>query len=253
MTIEQALKESALDKIESEILLSDLLKKDRSFLYSHFDQKLSAKQARQFSTRVRQRQNSEPIPYILGFKEFYGLKFLVNQDVLIPRPETEIIIDKILLFQENLGVEPLVIADIGTGSGCIAITLAVKNPKLNIIATDISSQALSVAVKNAKLHRVENRIKFIESNLLEKVNEKIDVVAANLPYIPTANWKRLPAEIKYFEPKVALNSGKTSIRLYHKLFRQAKTKLKPGGVIFYELDGDIIQVSAVDLAEILPE
>lgn len=253
MRIDELLKQSKIKTIETEILLAAVLKKDRSFINSFPETILSNPQENLVSNFIARRAKNEPIPYILGFKEFYGLKFLVNQDVLIPRPETEIIIDKILLLQENLGVEPLVIADIGTGSGCIAITLAVKNPKLHIIATDISSQALAVAIKNAKLHQVENRIKFIESNLLEKVNAKIDIVAANLPYIPTENWEELPAEIKYFEPRLALDSGKSASILYHLLFEEAAKKLNPEGVIFYEIDGSINQVSAVDLTETLPE
>ncbi len=253
MTIKEILKQSKIKGVETEILLSAVLKKDRSFINAFPETILSKVQENRVNDFIDRRTKNEPIPYILGFKEFYGLKFLVNQDVLIPRPETEKLVEQILNHTSKERHQNLTVADVGTGSGCIAITLAIKNPKLHIIATDTSSQALAVAIKNAKLHQVENRIKFIESNLLEKVNEKMDVVATNLPYIPTSNWERLPAEIKYFEPRLALDSGKSAYILYHLLFEEAAKKLNPGGVIFYEIDGSINQVSAVDLAETLPE
>lgn len=247
MTIAKVFKNSSLPLVETEILLAAALNKDRSFIKSFPETILSRTEKYKTIKFIDRRLKHEPISYILGFKEFYGLKFLVNENVLIPRPETENLVEQILKFSANRN---LTIIDVGTGSGCIAIALAVKNPRLTIIATDISQQALKVAKKNAKFHQVENQVKFIQSDLLAKVSQKVDIIAANLPYIPTRNWTNLPVEIKNYEPRLALDSGKSSTNLYHKLFQQSLKQLKPNGTIFYEIDGDIIQVSADDLVEI---
>lgn len=246
MKISSIINDSNLPLTETEILLSTVLNKDRSFLNSFPETKLTKDQEQKVNNFIKRRSKHEPIPYILGFKEFYGLNFLVNENVLIPRPETENLVERILQFSAR---QSLTIVDVGTGSGCIAITLAVKNPKLKIIATDFSPQALKVATKNAQLHQVESNIKFIQGDLLEAVNEKIDVIASNLPYIPTERWEKLPIEIRNFEPQLSLDSGRNALVLYQKLFEQANRKLNPNGTIFYEIDGDINQVSAVDLAE----
>jgi len=253
VNLKEVLKNSQLPLVETEILLAAVLNQDRSFINSFPETILTKLQEKDITGFITQRSFSEPIPYILGFKEFYGLKFLVNKSVLIPRPETEKLVEEILAYCLKQKNQNLTVVDVGTGSGCIAITLAVKNPKLNIIATDISPQALEVATKNSRLHQVENRIKFIQSDLLEKVSSKLDIIAANLPYISTTNWEKLPKEIKNFEPKLALDSGKTTMLLYKKLFKQAAKKLNSAGAIFYEIDGDINQVSVADLAETLPE
>ena len=253
MTIHTVLQNSKIPIVETEILLSAVLKKDRSFINSFPETELTRTQQLKIKDFLDRRVKNEPIPYIVGFKDFFGLKFLVDQNVLIPRPETETLVEKLLTYCSKQENKALTVIDIGTGSGCIAITLAVKNPNLNIIASDISPKALEIASKNAKLHRVENKISFVQSNLLEKIDEKVDVIAANLPYIPTANWEKLPKEIKNFEPKIALDSGENSMPIYKKLFGQAKSKLNKTGRIFYEIDGEIIQVSAADLAETLPE
>ncbi len=250
MKITTLLKKSLLSPTETEIIISQALKKDRSYITAFPETELSKPQIKKLSRLLERRKTQEPIPYLLGFKEFFGLKFLVNKNVLIPRPETESLVERILKFTKG---NKLSVVDVGTGSGCIAITLALKNPNLKITATDISSKALEVAIKNSKLHRVENRIIFLQSNLLENVTEKIDIIAANLPYIPNTSWKKLPTEIKSFEPKLALDSGKSSTSIYQQIFKQAVKKLNSKGVIFYELDGEIIQVSADDLAEIPQE
>lgn len=247
MTIKKALVSFNLPQMETEILLAVVLNKDRSFINSFPEKVLTKTEELKFKASINRRRNHEPIPYIVGFKEFYGLKFLVNQNVLIPRPETENLVEEILNYCSKRKVKKLTVVDIGTGSGCIAISLAVNNPNIKIIATDVSPKALLVARKNAQLHRVKDRINFIQSNLLEKVTEKIDVIATNLPYIPTKIYKKLPREIRLYEPKLALDSGKSSTTIYEKLFKQVKSKLNNNVIVFYEIDGIINQVSLVNL------
>lgn len=172
-----------------------------------------------------------PIQYQKGWTEFFKLKFKLTQDVLIPRPETELLVEEIINFvdcestiddRSATNDQRLTIADIGTGSGCIAISLAKKLPKHKIIAIDHSSKALEVAKKNAKFHRVENRVMFLENDLLTGVKVMPDIIAANLPYIPTFKLMYLDPLVREFEPKMALDGGSDGLDLYRRLFQQIK-------------------------------
>ncbi len=176
------------------------------------------------------RHSSQPKQYQQGWTEFYKLKFKVTSDVLIPRPETELLVDEVIRYISD---HPTVtILDLGTGSGCIAISLA-KNLPVHLIATDISLKALKVAKQNAKLHGVSNQIQFIQSNLLSTFlsqnsvrphtkMKNINVIVANLPYIPSARIPYLDPSVKDFEPKVALDGGEDGFELYRKLFKQIR-------------------------------
>lgn len=214
------------------------LKLTEVFFKAFSENELKPSELSQFEKFVSRRKKSEPIPYILGYKEFYGRKFLVNKNVLIPRPETENLVSQVLNFARN---KKLVVVDIGTGSGCIGITLALENPKLDVTISDIDDKALEVARKNAKLFGVDKKIKIIRSNLLEKIKPGVDIVVANLPYIPQENWEKLPKEIKEFEPRIALDSGESKTKLYDKLFSQKEGKLNKNGKIFFEIDGDVFE------------
>jgi len=232
------LKQINIDLVEKEILLADLLKKDRSFLHSHPEFTLSESQTEEFKSRLERREQNEPVAYILGYQEFYGRRFLVNKDVLIPRADTEMLVQEVLAFTKN---KNLTIVDVGTGAGCIAITLTAENPKLKIVATEISRPALAVAKKNAALHSVTKAVQFLHGSLLEPLTGPVDVIVANLPYITTRSLHRLPEEIRDWEPHVALHSGGNSKwGFYEVLFAQSKEKLKPGGKIFYEIDGKVL-------------
>lgn len=237
MTIKDLLADKSLPKIELEILLANLLQVDRSYLSAFSEEKVSQPTYLVFLQMKKERQKSKPLAYILGYQAFYGRNFLVNQNVLIPRPETENLVQKVLNFSRN---KDLTIVDLGTGSGCIAITLLLENPKIKVIAADISSQALAVAKKNAKLYQVDHRLRFVQGDLLARINFPIDVIVANLPYIPTKVWNNLPLEIKKFEPRIALDSGPTKKSLYDKVFSQCHGKIKTGGKMFYEIDGNIL-------------
>jgi len=250
LSIENILKKSPLPLLESQILLSNLLGKDRSFLTAFSEKEISLKTTEKFFKLVKRRELGEPIAYLLGYKEFFGLQFFINRSVLIPRNETEDLVEEAIKFLRKKN-SPTVV-EVGTGSGCIAIAIAKHTQNVKIIASDISSTALKIARKNAFLNTVRS-IEFRKSNLLQNIDEKADLIVANLPYIPTQSWEKLPEEIKNFEPRKALDSGKEKMTLYRKLFFQSLRILKKNGALIYELDGKIIQVSAGDLEEMARE
>lgn len=209
--------------LDAEILLAFVLEKPKEFLYTHPEYKLTATQIKKFKKLVNCRKEGEPVAYLTNHKEFYGLNFYVDKNVLIPRPETETLVEEIIKDNKN---KKIVIADIGTGSGCIAIVLAKFLPKAKIYATDICKKALNVATGNAKKHNV--KIDFIQGNLLEPLkNKKIDIVAANLPY-GWKEWKNnTTAETVglKFEPLLALFTEENGLYLYKKLFQQIRLRI----------------------------
>ncbi len=181
--------------------------------------------------------SSKPSQYIKGWVEFYKLKFKITPDVLIPRPETELLVDKVLSFTRP-GLTRQTILDLGTGSGNIAISLAcnLKGCNVNIIATDVSAKALKVARQNAKLHGVLDRIEFVESDLLENIVRHPDIIVTNLPYIPNYRIPYLDSSVKDFEPHIALDGGKDGFDLYRKLFAQINKKGWKPKLIIGEID-----------------
>ena len=246
MKINDATSSSGINNTEAEILLSILLNKDRSFLISNSDYKLNIDQQRNFSKMVQRRKTNEPIAYISGHKEFYGLNFYVNKSVMIPRPETEDLVDALLQKTKNER-KKLLIADVGTGSGCIAITLARLIDNIHIYAIDIDRKALAIARRNAHRNKVETKITFVESDLLSSLPKKMDFMIANLPYIKAAKIKDLQPEIKDWEPEIALNGGTDGMALYKQLFSQARNYLNNNGSVFYEIDGRVFIKKFTDL------
>ena len=216
--------------LEAEILLSFILKKSREHLLSHGENELSAIEFKKYENLIKKRLAGWPIAYLVGHKQFHSLDFVVNKNVLIPRPETELIVDYIL--DNNIkNLNKAVLVDVGTGSGCIAITLAKKlspAPKIKIIiASDISAKALRVAKQNSRLHKTGSKIKFIKGNLLDPIlgkeqlffgAEKL-IITANLPYLTPKQVKNEPSITK--EPKIALKGGKDGLKHYEELFLQA--------------------------------
>lgn len=176
-----------------------------------------------------------PKQYRQGYVEFYKLKLKVDERVLIPRPETELLVDEAIKYC-NLSPVPCTLLDIGTGSGCIAISLAKNLPKARIFATDISSEALGVAKANAKLNKVEKRIFFLKSDLLSEVTGSADIIVTNLPYIPGSRIPYLARSVKDFEPWLALDGGPDGFALYRKLFTQIKKKNLGPKIIITEID-----------------
>jgi release factor glutamine methyltransferase len=232
--------------LDAELLLSFVLNKNKEFFYTHPEYKLNFWQNLKYQKLIKKRTTHYPVAYILGYKEFYGLKFKVNKDVLIPRPETELLVQKTL----NLANTKNNIAEIGTGSGCIPISL-VKNGFSNIIATDISLKAFKIAQQNAKLHQVEDNVKFIRGDLLEPLqNKKIDVLIANLPYLSNNYHKE--SSIKH-EPNLALYSGEDGLDDYRKLFKQIyKLRYQPKYVLI-ELNPEQIQLLSPYIKKLFPQ
>ncbi len=228
MTIAKALKLYPA-KIESDILLAHVLGQPKEFLYREADKELSKLQLGKFNTLVKKRMDGMPVAYLIGYKYFYGLKFLVNRSVLIPRPESEWLVDQAL---KNASKSSRIL-DVGTGSGCLAISAAKNIKNAKITAVDISAPALTVAKHNARLNKA--KVKFIQSNLLSKVSGKFDIILANLPYVPVTDYEKLYAGLR-FEPKLALTDGTNQFVLIEKLLKLAAKHLSAEGIILLEID-----------------
>ena len=250
MTIKQALlwadrklKETEDSKKSAYFLLKNVILKDESLILAYPEFLLTKRQELKFKQWILKRKKNLPVCYIVGFIDFYGLRFKVNKDVLIPRPETEVLVEMILssVITAQAGIQKikhlgsdLVISDIGTGSGAIGLSLAKNLPEAKIYLVDISSKALKVAKKNSKINNIQNVI-FKKGNLLEPLSEKADIVVANLPYSPTEDLKGLPLDITCHEPRLALDGGEDGMDVYRQFFNQVKNKLKTCGKIYLEI------------------
>jgi len=231
--------------LAAELLLLHVLGHDRTWLYAHPEEQLSTADNERFFALIARRAAGEPTQHLTGKQEFWGLEFEVTPDVLIPRPETEHVIevalDRLALRElragrkQTLTGEGLQIADVGTGSGCIAIALAKELPGATIHATDISSPALAVAQRNAARHSVANQVHFIEGNLLHDATILFDLVVSNPPYIGRRQAKMLMREVRDHEPEIALFGGEEGYEIYGELIRQSAEHLKPGGILTLEL------------------
>ena len=231
--------------IAAELLLLHALGRDRTWLYAHPEEQVSPADADRFFALVARRVNGEPTQHLTGKQEFWGLEFEVTRDVLIPRPETEHVIevalDRLAVREiragskQTLTGEGLRIADIGTGSGCIAIALAKELPAVAIYATDISSAALAVAQRNAARQNVADRIRFSEGNLLDGIAPLLDLIASNPPYIGRREAASLMREVRDHEPEIALYGGEEGYEFYADLITQSAAHLKPTGLLVLEL------------------
>jgi release factor glutamine methyltransferase len=221
---------------DAELLLLHTLQIPRVTLVAHPYRELAPGQQSLFESNIGRRLRHEPIQYIIGQQEFYGLDFNVTPAVLIPRPETEHLVEAILnLMPADL---PLKLADIGTGSGAIAIALAVHLPQASITALDISAEALGVARTNADQHKVAGRIRFLQSDLLSAVDfeaETFDAIVSNPPYIPTSDSATLHPQVRDHEPALALFAGEIGLDIYRRLIPEAWKALKPGGLLALEI------------------
>ena len=241
ITISQALNQSVetLYKIsdspnlDAQILLASTLEKPRAWVISHPEQKLSPTEYSRYQAGINALVQGKPLPYIIGKWEFYGLDFFVTPDTLIPRPETELVVE---LALESIGLHEShqLAADIGTGSGCIAVALAKNSPKVSIIASDISISAIKIARRNAVLHGVDERIYFFQSDLLSALSIQFDIICANLPYIPANTLPTL--DIYGREPGLALNGGKDGLDYISQLLALAPVYVKPGALLLIEID-----------------
>lgn len=219
--------------IDARLLLQHVLQCPRPHLIAHGDELLTPEQHASFESLVARAARREPIPYLTGSAPFYGLEFAVSPAVLIPRPETELLVEAALRWAGSRSA--LRVVDVGTGSGCIAVTLAKHLPGAEIVATDVSVEALELAQENAARHGVAARIAFVQGSLLEPLRMQPDLVVANLPYISDDEWTELEGGVKWYEPADALRGGSTGLELVGLLLLQARSRLQAGGALFLEI------------------
>ena len=226
---------------EAEYLLRHALGCTRESLIMALDSDVSSSDQLRFESIIDRRAAGEPSAYIAGHKEFYGLDFKVDPRALIPRPETELVVELALELaaRRTNRVEDLNIAEVGVGCGAIAIALAVHLPEARVVATDISPAALKLASENVSMHRVEDCVTLMEGDLLQDVSGPIDILVSNPPYIASAHLATLPREIRDHEPRAALDGGEEGMEVIEQLIRQAKDKLRPGGAMFVEIGWDL--------------
>jgi len=228
---------SLTSRLDAEVLLAAWLHIERLEFYKSPEKILTEKEISGFAEWIKRREKGEPVAYITGIKEFWSLPFEVNRDVLIPRPETEILVEEATTIAgTDFKSHPhLQILEIGTGSGAISIALAVELPEARLTATDISPAALLVARKNAIAHGVEGRINFLLGNLFEPVSGFFDVIVSNPPYISDEEYECLPRGVKNYEPEQALRAGKDGTSCHKKIIEGSRQYLQTGGWLLMEI------------------
>jgi release factor glutamine methyltransferase len=234
-------------RLESELLLMHVLRVSRSHLYANLEQELSSDTLEQFWRLVERRCSHEPTAYILGHCQFFGIDFYVDSRALIPRPESEILVEEALKFVERYSLRrgsPCLIAEVGTGSGAIAVALALHLPQTCIYAMDISALALEVAAINCQRYEVGEQVRLLLGDMLEPLPEPVDLVVANLPYIENGEIMKLCPEIWKFEPWIALDGGEGGLGKVCRLLPQSVGKLRPGGSVLLELGQGQMQKAA---------
>jgi release factor glutamine methyltransferase len=231
-------------RMNAEILLMFTLACDRAYLYAHPERKLTAEEGARYDAALAERIRGVPAQYITGHQEFWGLDFIVTAAVLIPRPETEHVIEIVLeLAAEHSreSVPTIRIADIGTGSGCIAVALAHELTHSEVYATDISPAALEVAGINAARHQLEKRIQFRETDLVSGFDENFfDFIVSNPPYVGELEEDSVQLEVRKFEPRNAVFAGTTGLEIIARLIPQARLALRPNGWLVMEISGTIV-------------
>ena len=223
-------REAALD---ADLLMRDALDWDHATWLTRRDDAAGPEAAQAFAARITRRAAREPVAYIRGVQEFYGRTFLVARGVLIPRPETELLVDEATALLAALPAPR--VADIGTGSGCLAITLALECPATTVVATDISPEALAVARVNVDRHDVAGRVRLVETSLLDGVALPFDLIVTNPPYVPDTDARSLAPEVMAYEPPTALFAGADGLRDVRAIVTLAVTALAPGGALVMEI------------------
>lgn len=274
-TIAQAITEGAArlhaagidqDRRTAGLLLCHVMGIDRTHLLTRSKEQIDEAQYREYLALIERRAAGEPLQYLTGHQEFYGLNFIVTPDVLIPRPETEYLVEQIVKLSRQeakaQSSQSHLIVDTGTGSGCIAITLAINIPNSRVIGIDISTAALEVAKENAAKHGVTGRVEFLQGNLLEPLaawdlEGRVDFIASNPPYVPGPDLERLQREIREHEPRVALYGGSDGLDFYRRLLTGSQRFLRPEGHLVCEIGfsqlsaiRDLIDSARWDLLEV---
>ncbi len=225
---------------EAGSLLAHVIERDRSFIISHAEDPITSEELNRFAEVVDWRAKGKPLQYITGHQEFFGLDFEVSADVLIPRPETELLVEAALKLAPNPEAA-MFICDVGTGSGCIAVTLLHELPQARGMAIDISPAAIQVARRNASRHSVSDRLEFLVSDCFAEVDRKdtvFDLVVSNPPYVPVRQLEGLQREVRDYEPHLALEAGADGLSIIRRLLVDAGAYLKTGGHFLFEIGFD---------------
>lgn len=240
--------------LDAEVLMAHVLQADRVDLYRNPEIPLAQEAWLAFETLKQRRLRHEPVAYLLGRKEFWSLEFEINEQVLIPRPDTETLVEEVLKVCGNHPSGSLRILDLGTGSGAIAVVLALELPHAHIIATDLSPGAAGVARRNAIRHGVEKRVSLLVGHLFTPLSGKFDIVVSNPPYIPAAAFEKLPAGVRLYEPALALSAEPDGTAIHERIIAGCKEHLHEGGWLLMEIGSDQRQhvetlLTAADLFE----
>jgi release factor glutamine methyltransferase len=225
------------DLLDAQTLLAHALGCDRTYLIVNYNQEISEEQFENYQRLIARRAAGEPLQYITGQQEFFGLPFEVTPAVLIPRPETEILIEETIRLAQQAALQSPVIIDVGTGSGCIAVALARELAAAQVIATDISAAALAVAARNAARNGVAERVRFIQTDLLDDVpvEPRADFILSNPPYVAAHEVPSLQREVRDWEPRLALTDNADGLSFYRRLLADAPPHLRAGGYLICEM------------------
>lgn len=233
----QRLEEAGIDpaRLDAQVILAHVLGVNRSWLYAHYDYELEPEQSACFTELIARRIQREPVAYLIGRKEFYGLELAVDRRVLIPRPETEMLVDAVLEIAAGKSPAPIKIADVGTGSGAIALAVANNAPNAQVYALDVSHQALEVAHVNVQRHDPTQQVVLVHSDLLARLPTCVDVIVANLPYVTSSDYATLHEDVRNYEPQLALEAGDAGLDVISRLLHQLPHVLEPGGAVILEI------------------
>ncbi len=247
--------ETSNPRLEAELLLQHTLGFNRTRLYQHLRDEMPPDKETAYHDLVWRRLCGEPTPYIIGRTDFCDIELAVTPAAAIPRPETELLVDEAsALAGKRLQDTPsLTIVDVGTGCGAIALALATRLPSAQIIATDISPAALALAQRNAERLGLASSVRFLCGDLLALLEQPVDIVVANLPYVRSAEWEALPAEIRCYEPREALDGGPDGLRVIERLLRQAPPLLRSGAALLLEIGYDHGPPVLALASEVFPE
>ena len=246
----------ANDLLDAQTLLAEALGKDRTYLIVNFNEQLSDELLAGYQRLIARRASGEPLQYITGHQEFFGLEFEVTPAVLIPRPETELIVEEVIRLVDVHKIAKPVIVDVGTGSGCIAIALARELEDAKVTAVDISETALEIARRNAAKHELADRVRFVNSDLLAAFPEIqfADFILSNPPYVAVHELPTLQREVRDWEPHTALTDNADGLSFYRRLLNETPIRLKPGGFLICELGfGQSETVSAMADSQVWSE
>lgn len=227
--------------LDALLILCYLLNVDKSYLYTHGDRVVSEEIVDKFLYFIEKRKTGYPLSYLLKEKEFYDLSFYIEEGVLVPRPDTEILVDWVINTSvEVYGNQPINIVDLGTGSGCIGITLAYHLKGAVIYAVDLDEKALKVTEKNILRHNLNDRVVLCKGDMLEAIKalqleEKVDIIVSNPPYIPSEDIEELQVEVRGYEPRKALDGGIDGLDFYRRIIPESKIYLKSGGILAFEI------------------